>query len=439
LGENFSFPSSNTREIIIEFIKDIENNIKKLEPNTQNILINRSIPILNSFFSFCRKNNKINTELIQLQKESKQFIKNNPEVILTKADKGNITVALNKNEYMFKINEMLQDTNTYSILSKNPLNKLINNVRSLLARWKKLDYISTATYRTLYCSDGTLPKAYGLPKVHKPGCPYRIIISSIDSPLYSLATFLHNTIKDNIPIAKTRIDNSFLLFDTLNDQKLENDFFLISLDVVSLFTNIPIELARDAVKKRWDMFSSECKIPKDEFLGAISLVLDSSFFTFDNVFYKQTYGTPMGSPLSPIIADIVMQDLENNVLNSVDFPIPIFYRYVDDILLAVPVEKIDFILNKFNSFHPRLQFTLERGGDRINFLDTTIILEKNRIKMDWYHKPTFSGRFLNYRSQHPLSQKKRHYHGASGQGVFTLPPRFSPKEFELGCRDFTEQ
>jgi len=390
----------------MEFVKDIENNIKKLDLNTQNILRNRAILIVNSLSSFCPKNNMIDKKLIQLQKESKRFLNDNPELILTKADKGNITVALNKKEYMKDINEMLKDTNTYSKLTKNPLNKLTSSVRELLARWKKHDYISIATYRSLYCSDGILPKAYGLPKVHKAGCPYRIIISSIDSPIYSLATFLHNIINNNIPAAKSRIDNSFLLVDSLNNKKLENDSFLISLDVVSLFTNIPIDIAVECVERRWDLFSNECKIPKDEFLGAIRLVLNSSFFTFDNVFYNQTFGTPMGSPLSPIIADIVMQDLENSVLNTVKFPIPIFYRYVDDILLAVPEEKIDLILNKFNSFHPRLQFTLERGGDRINFLDTTIILDKNVIKIDWYHKPTFSGRFLNYWSHHPLSQKR---------------------------------
>jgi len=411
----------------MEFVKDIENNIKKFDLNTQNILRNRAIPIVNSFSSFCPTNNKIDKELIQLQKESKRFLNDNPEIILTKADKGNITVALNKAEYMNDINEMLQDTNTYSRLAKNPLNKLTTSVRELLARWKKHDYISMATYRSLYCSDGILPKAYGLPKVHKAGCPYRVIISSIDSPLYSLVTFLHNVIKNNIPAAKSRIDNSFLLFDSLNDKKLENDSFLISLDVVSLFTNIPIDLAVEGVEKRWDLFSNECKIPKEEFLGAIRLVLGSSFFTFDNVFYKQTFGTPMGSPLSPIIADFVMQDLENSVLSTVKFPIPIFYRYVDDILLAIPEEKIDFIFNKFSSFHPRLQFTLERGGDRINFLDTTVILEKNRIKIDWYHKPTFSGRLLNYWSHCPLSQKRGVIMGLADRAFLLSHPDFHQK------------
>ena len=68
-------------------------------------------------------------------------------------------------------------------------------------------------------------------------------------------------------------------------------------------------------------------------------------------------------------------------------------------------------LDKFNLLHPRLQFILEVGPDRINFLDTTIIISNNKInnnkinniKFDWYQKPTFSGKYLNFLSQHPLS------------------------------------
>ncbi|XP_070152504.1 uncharacterized protein [Polyergus mexicanus] len=50
---------------------------------------------------------------------------------------------------------------------------------------------------------------------------------------------------------------------------------------------------------------------------------------------------------------------------------------------------------------------MEEGADnRLNLLDTTIILENNIINFDWYHKPTYSDRYLNFESRHPLCQKK---------------------------------
>ncbi|KYN40057.1 hypothetical protein ALC56_05544 [Trachymyrmex septentrionalis] len=90
---------------------------------------------------------------------------------------------------------------------------------------------------------------------------------------------------------------------------------------------------------------------------------------------------------------------------SLNFDILFYYRYIDDICTAVPPSQIDGLLEQFNSFHPCLQFTVERGGDTINFLNITVSINKNRCNFDWYRKPTFSGRFLNFHSNHPLTQK----------------------------------
>jgi len=176
--------------------------------------------------------------------------------------------------------------------------------------------------------------------------------------------------------------------------------------VVSLFTNISIELALKSVEDRWNHISLNCNIPKEEFLEAIKLILESTYFSFNNKIYKQKFETPMGSPLSPVIVDIVMQDLGKRVLETFNFNIPFYYRYVDDLVMAVPTSKIEVVIETFNSYHSSLQFTTEIGHKTINFLDTTIIIKNNRILFDWFHKTTFSGRYLSYLSQYPLSQKK---------------------------------
>jgi len=154
------------------------------------------------------------------------------------------------------------------------------------------------------------------------------------------------------------------------------------------------------------MIRGGTNIPRDEFLKTIKLILDSTVFSFNNRIYKQKFGTPMGSPLSPIIASIVMDDLETRALNKLNFNIPFYYRYVDDIAMAVPCNKSKNVLEAFNSLHPRLQFTIENGGEKLNFLDVTIINNKGSLEFDIYRKPTFSGRFLSYFSRHPCSQKE---------------------------------
>ncbi|XP_018308772.1 uncharacterized protein [Mycetomoellerius zeteki] len=206
--------------------------------------------------------------------------------------------------------EILSDKDTYEIINKDPTKKVTSELRSLLVRWKSNKFIDDSTYRRLLMTDGIIPRAYGLTKIHKQGNPLRIIVSSTNSPLYYFSLYLHNIINDSILEAPSYIRNSFQLVEKLKDICIEPDYLLVSLDVVSLFTNVPIELVSDGIAKRWEYISGKTVIPLNEFLIAVRLVLNSTFFMFNNKYYKQIFGTPMGSPLSPIAADIVMQDFE---------------------------------------------------------------------------------------------------------------------------------
>jgi len=104
--------------------------------------------------------------------------------------------------------------------------------------------------------------------------------------------------------------------EKLKNKALNDDQALISLDVVSLFTNIPIDLAIECIFKKWHFIANVCKINKEEFIKVVRLVLDSTFFIFDNRIYRQKFGTPMGSSLSPIIADLVMEYIEEKALEG---------------------------------------------------------------------------------------------------------------------------
>lgn len=431
LGDNFSLPFSNRDKLTMDFIKNIECSLTKLPSATQITIRNRSINIINNLPNYSFPESDFNTYIRHLFSSCKEFFKRNDNLIVTRADKGNITVALDKHEYFNKIEELLMDTNTYNVVKKDPTKNLTSRLRDLLTRWKSSEFISPSTYRSLYCSDGLLPRAYGLPKVHKPGCPFRLIVSSVNSPLYNLASFLHCIMFKSFPTALSHVSNSFELVKRLSDKNINSDFRLISLDVVSLFTNVPIEMAIDSVSVRWDHISLNCNISKSEFIIAVRMILDSTFFIFNGVIYKQNFGTPMGSPLSPIIADIVLQDLEARALASLRFTPPFYVRYVDDIALAAPSHLHGHILQIFNAFHPRLQFTMEIDEEnRLNFLDTTMILSGNNLFFDWYCKPTFSGRYLHFLSNHPLCQKRGTVIGLIDRVFLLSHPSFHQKNFE---------
>ncbi|EFN65208.1 hypothetical protein EAG_00183, partial [Camponotus floridanus] len=106
--------------------------------------------------------------------------------------------------------------------------------------------------------------------------PLRIIVSSKNTPLYGLAKYLHDIINKSVPRPDSQIINSAQVVERLNGRRLDDNFKLISLDVISLFTNVPLDLAIDSLVNRWDYIGTNCQIPQDEFLMAVRFVLNST-------------------------------------------------------------------------------------------------------------------------------------------------------------------
>jgi len=185
-------------------------------------------------------------------------------------------VVLEKTEYLSKIEEILNDTKTYKKINKDPTKKLTNKIREILTIWKKKGYITDNTYNTIYRSDRNLLRVYGLSKIHKPGFTFRIIISSVDRPTYSIANFIHGKISKNIVKPHSHIENNYQLVHKLNGLSIEENYELISLDV-SLFTNIPLNLVLESVSNKWCQISKGINIPKNKILKALKLILENLF------------------------------------------------------------------------------------------------------------------------------------------------------------------
>ena len=130
---------------------------------------------------------------------------------------------------------------------------------------------------------------------------------------------------------------------------------MISLDVVAMFPN----MVKNAVSNRWVKVKSHTKLDKKEFLKGLDFIMNSTKFKFNGKFHKQKSGTPVGSLISPMLAEIVMEDLEKSVFERLEFVMPVYFRYVDDTLLCVPLDKLQTVIDTFNDYHKRIQFTHE--------------------------------------------------------------------------------
>jgi hypothetical protein len=157
-------------------ISYFESNASLLEKTTKTKLRNTVVSQLNKFLVNKSFMNETQIKLNRLCRSTSEFCKKNRDILFTKADKGNVTVALDSSQYIDKVNSLLKDPNTYSIVSKNPVKKIEASLNYLLNRWLNLDYICKRTFLRLRSSDCPLPKAYALPKIHKKDIPFRIIV-----------------------------------------------------------------------------------------------------------------------------------------------------------------------------------------------------------------------------------------------------------------------
>jgi hypothetical protein len=160
-------------------------------------------------------------------------LKHNKDIRILQADKGNCTVVLDDSEYRNKLNHLL-DSGVYELLSKDPMKTAERKVQKLLSKHKAA--LPTGLKHKLTPYHSKPLHLYGLPKIHKPGIPLRPIVSSIGSPCYALAGFLHKILSPLVGQSRSFVKNSGHFIELLKPIKLHPFDTLVSFDVVSLFT-----------------------------------------------------------------------------------------------------------------------------------------------------------------------------------------------------------
>lgn len=434
LGPKFCLPTTNKKIPVNEIISSVEHVLEKLPFTERNHI---RTPLCNILYNISTKPDNfsnVDRVILEYQKKTFQFKRDNPDILILKADKGEITVLMDKNEYQNKMFDLLSDQNTYiSVGDKFNINSLQAKCNKFISMVEKNKWIDKRYATGLRRYNSIPAKVYGLVKVHKIGHPLRPIVASIGTPTYNLSKMFSIILRNVTGKTVRSVKNSNELKKCLVKVKLPKGYSLMSLDVKSLFTNIPNELVYNSIKVRWRIIKKYTNIPLKEFLEGLKLVLENNYCFFNGGFYLQIDGSPMGSPMSPVLADLVMEILEESVLNKVLYHIPFFFRYVDDIILAVPINKIQDITTKFNTYHKKLQFTYElEVNNQLSFLDLLIKRHiDGKLIFDWYHKETWSCRYLHFDSCLPIQYKRNTVTILTHKILDLVDIQFQQKSFEL--------
>ena len=335
------------------------------------------------------------------------------DIIIMKADKGNVIVLVNKNDYTRKMESMLDDTSKFQPISFTKLNGDLRHlldkedeVKLFLKTLQEKDIISDQDFSKIVPVGSSHGILYGLCKVHKDvpsgdTCPpFRPILSAIGTVSYNLAKYL-------VPILEPITTNQFVCKDSFSfaaEVRNQNpDGFMASFDVSSLFTNIPLdETIEICVKKLFGRKRKFKGFTRMEFRTFLQFAVKDNLILFNGKYYIQIDGVAMGSPLGPTLANVFLCYWEEIWLDKCPTQFrPLYYRrYVDDTFLLFSSQShVNKFLKYMNTRHDNIDFTHEiEIDDRLAFLDVLVTREESGLITSIYRKPTFSGLYTNFNS-----------------------------------------
>lgn len=343
---------------------------------------------------------------------------NNDEIIIKKGDKGAGIVIMDRSDYEHKIYDLLSDSTTYTLIENDITEEIKKATDMQLKELEHKGYLSQKQYKNLTNYKAQCPKFYGVPKVHKLNCPLRPIVSQMNGPTRKL----HDLLDTYLAVAEKQIP--YLLQDTtaflnlLNQKQhqLTEQSILVTFDVVSLYTNIPQDEGTAEVSSfyeetlnKWTHDKCNVKpIQSEELAKLLLFTLQSTVFKFQDKYYKQNYGCTMGAQSSVKFANIYMHKFLTKFQTQYNNYLPDFLaRLVDDIFTIwnSDLQSLLSFTEALNSFHPTIKFELKYSYTDIQFLDTIVYIENNKLKTKLYIKPTDKKQYLHFTSSHPQYTK----------------------------------
>ena len=151
------------------------------------------------------------------------------------------------------------------------------------------DHISKKEFDVIYPSGSQPGKLYGLCKAHKPGHPLRPVVSMINTAEYHLAKFLDKIIKPHIP-SEYMLNSSSGFLEKLKTFCFRPSDILVSFDVVSLFTNVPLNQTIDMIADHIYKQKSKPAFDKATFKHLMNIATSGIFLYHDKHFRQVDEG-----------------------------------------------------------------------------------------------------------------------------------------------------
>ena len=353
---------------------------------------------------------KIADNLTKQEREALENLTERNDIVIKPADKGKATVIMDTEKYKAECFRQLNNPKFYKQLPKDITHQVEDRIHIRLKRLLIDDEIEEDTYTYLVPHRSRPARFYILPKIHKnkDNPPGRPIVSASSHPTERISEFVDYQLNPLVPKLPSYIKDTTHFLQKLDSlPELPNGCLLVTLDVSSLYTNIPhkegIHACRKALESR-----TNTRLKTESICDLIRMILTMNNFEFENNYYLQLHGTAMGTKMAPAYANLFMGDLEQKLSAQSPLKPLVWWRYIDDIFMIWPhgEEKLNEFVNLLNSSHETIKFTHEVSPSKINFLDVTVLLHNNNITTDLHVKSTDTHQYLLSSSCHPNHIKK---------------------------------
>lgn len=331
--------------------------------------------------------------------------------VIVKADKENKLVVLKKEQYLALVNEIfsLRDIDG-SLIFKKFVDKRVGKLgRNIYEKQGDLIYkfcskVPGLSNKVRELDGGKQPFMFGLVKTHKEVKKVRPVISSVGSVGHALGKvlerFLSSRCKD-----KYTVKDGISFVKKLEELKLGNEDRLFSLDVESMYLNIPVErtlkmLVNEVFEDNEILMDGEMCWKKVDLMSALRLCCIKQKFNFEGNIYEQMNGVAMGSALGPLIASYYLGKCEEEVLDtkkvllgkrnangdSLSGKVKLYCRYVDDIFVIGSLENMEGIRSRLER-KSGLRLTVEEELDGlINYIGITVRRVGLELETGIYHR-----------------------------------------------------
>ncbi len=199
--------------------------------------------------------------LTRAERTALRGLRNDPSITILRADKGNATVIMDTADYIEKMAHHLS-TGPYQEEKKcvrSVMNKLKAETIKITRKFKCK--LSRQMSYKLNPKSNICPRIYGLPKIHKEGIPLRPIVDFTGSPTYEWARHLASILKPLTGQTTTYVHNAATFCDEIKRVTIEDTEVMVSYDVVSLYTKVPIQQALEIIQQKLDKLLVQALVP----------------------------------------------------------------------------------------------------------------------------------------------------------------------------------